>query len=268
MSALSYQVSVGPQRTPATRYDASRDFRWLLSHPLIALPRLLQILTAVLSLALILLVQGNSKDAQVQRKLANRLLKTLTQLGPCFIKVGQALSTRPDLIRRDWLDELTKLQDNLPPFDHTVALTIIESELGSQADQLFIDFPNAPVAAASLGQVYRARLHNDHYVAVKVQRPDLTFILRRDLVLIRIFAVSIAPLLPLNLGVGLGEIIDEFGRSLFEEIDYLKEAANAERFATLFADNPTVTIPRVERLLSSQRVHTTSWVHGTKLRER
>ena len=268
MSALSYQVSVGPQRTSATRYDASRDFRWLLSRPLIALPRLLQILTAVLSLALVLLVQGNSKDAQVQRKLANRLLKTLTQLGPCFIKVGQALSTRPDLIRRDWLDELTKLQDNLPPFDHTVALAIIESELGSQASQLFIDFPNAPVAAASLGQVYRAQLHNDHYVAVKVQRPDLTFILRRDLVLIRIFAVSIAPLLPLNLGVGLGEIIDEFGRSLFEEIDYLKEAANAERFATLFADNPTVTIPRVERLLSSQRVLTTSWVHGTKLRER
>ena len=124
MSALSYQVSVGPQRTPATRYDSSRDFRWLLFRPLIALPRLLQILTAVLSLALILLVQGNSKDAQVQRKLANRLLKTLTQLGPCFIKVGQALSTRPDLIRRDWLDELTKLQDDLPPFDHTVALVV------------------------------------------------------------------------------------------------------------------------------------------------
>ncbi|GCE65105.1 AarF/ABC1/UbiB kinase family protein [cyanobiont of Ornithocercus magnificus] len=268
MPASSHQGAVALERAPATRYDAARDFRWLLFRPLIALPRLLQILTALLGLALTLFVQGSSKDPHVQRKLASKLLKTLTRLGPCFIKVGQALSTRPDLIRRDWLDELTKLQDDLPPFDHAVALAIIESELGSPADQLFLDFPDVPVAAASLGQVYRARLHSNHYVAVKVQRPDLTFILRRDLVLIRLFAVVVAPLLPLNLGVGLGEIIDEFGRSLFEEIDYLKEAANARRFATLFANNPTVTIPCVEHLFSSQRVLTTSWVHGTKLRER
>jgi predicted unusual protein kinase regulating ubiquinone biosynthesis (AarF/ABC1/UbiB family) len=81
-------------------------------------------------------------------------------------------------------------------------------------------------------------------VAVKVQRPNLTFILRRDLVLIRALGVLTAPFLPLNLGFGLGSIIDEFGRSLFEEIDYEQEADNAERFATLFADNPAVYVPR------------------------
>jgi predicted unusual protein kinase regulating ubiquinone biosynthesis (AarF/ABC1/UbiB family) len=105
-------------------------------------------------------------------------------------------------------------------------------------------------------------------VAVKVQRPNLPFILRRDMVLIRSLGVLVAPLLPLNLGFGLGEIIDEFGRSLFEEIDYEREADNAERFSALFADNPAVTIPRVERMLTSRRVLTTSWIHGTKLRDR
>ena len=95
---------------------------------------------------------------------------------------------------------------------------------------MFEEFPDTPIAAASLGQVYKARLQGQHWVAVKVQRPNLTFILRRDLVLIRALGVMTAPLLPLNLGFGLGGIIDEFGRSLFEEIDYCLEAANAERF--------------------------------------
>jgi len=103
---------------------------------------------------------------------------------------------------------------------------------------------------------------------VKVQRPNLAFILRRDMVLIRTLGVLGAPFLPLNLGFGLGEIIDEFGRSLFEEIDYYCEADNAERFSALFADNPAVTIPKVERLLSARRVLTTSWIHGTKMRDR
>jgi predicted unusual protein kinase regulating ubiquinone biosynthesis (AarF/ABC1/UbiB family) len=105
-------------------------------------------------------------------------------------------------------------------------------------------------------------------VAVKVQRPDLERILRRDLVIIRLLAVTTAPLLPLNLGFGLGEIIDEFGRSLFEEIDYRQEAANAERFAALFTNNPAVIVPRVDRLLSARRVLTTTWINGTKLQNR
>ena len=249
------------------RYDPGRDLRWLLLRPWIAIPRLIHVLWSLGGLVLVLLLQGSSSDSAVQQRLARRILNTLTGLGPCFIKVGQALSTRPDLVRRDWLEELTRLQDDLPAFPHALALERIEQELGAPAHELFDDFPDAPIAAASLGQVYKARLEGNAWVAVKVQRPNLTFILRRDLVLIRLLGVITAPLLPLNLGFGLGDIIDEFGRSLFEEIDYVQEADNAERFASLFADNDAVYVPRVERMLSSTRVLTTTWIDGAKMRD-
>jgi predicted unusual protein kinase regulating ubiquinone biosynthesis (AarF/ABC1/UbiB family) len=250
------------------RYDPAADRRWLLLRPWIWIPRLLVILWTLGSLALSLITQGNSRDQRVQRRLAQRILSSLTSLGPCFIKVGQALSTRPDLVRRDWLEELTKLQDDLPPFSHDRALAILEEELGAPASSLFAMFPDYPVAAASLGQVYKARLHDGHWVAVKIQRPDLPFLLRRDLVLLRTLALLVAPLLPLNLGFGLGEIIDEFGSTLFEEIDYRLEADNAERFAQLFAASPQVTVPAVERSRSSRRVLTTTWIEGVKMQSR
>ena len=215
-----------------------------------------------------LIIFGPSKNSDVHRRLARNTLTTLVDLGPCFIKLGQALSTRPDLVRRDWLEELTKLQDDLPPFSHSIALERIEFELGAKVHELFEVFPDKPVSAASLGQVYKALTYENYWVAVKVQRPNLVFILRRDLVLIRAFGVFTAPFLPLNLGFGLGEIIDEFGRSLFEEIDYKQEADNAERFASLFSDRPAVYIPRVERMLSSEHVLTTSWIDGVKMRDR
>ena len=249
------------------RYNPDRDVRWLLLRPWIGVPRLIQIFWALLGLILSLLLRGGSNDPRIQRNLARTLLRTLTNLGPCFIKVGQALSTRPDLIRRDWLDELTRLQDDLPSFDHAIALKTIETELGAPVDQLFEEFPDTPVAAASLGQVYKARVGPQRWVAVKVQRPNLTFILRRDMVLIRSLGILAAPFLPLNLGFGLGEIIDEFGRSLFEEIDYCCEADNARHFSRLFSDNDAVTIPEVDEALSSRRVLTTSWIQGTKLRD-
>jgi predicted unusual protein kinase regulating ubiquinone biosynthesis (AarF/ABC1/UbiB family) len=253
---------------PVLDYNPGRDLRWLLLRPWILVSRLVVVLSQLLSLAIALVVQGNSRDAAVQQRLAARILRTLTNLGPCFIKVGQALSTRPDLVRRDWLDQLTRLQDDLPAFDHAIALATIEAELGAPAHELFAQFPDYPVAAASLGQVYKAQLADGRWVAVKVQRPNLAYLLRRDLVLIRLLAISTAPLLPLNLGFGLGTIIDEFGRTLFEEIDYRREADNAERFAGLFADHPEVTVPAVERHLSARRVLTTTWINGTKLQQR
>ena len=249
-------------------YNPGRDLRWLLLRPWILVSRLLVVLSQLLALAVVLVVQGNSRDAAVQQRVAFRILTTLTNLGPCFIKVGQALSTRPDLVRRDWLDQLTRLQDDLPAFDHAIALATIEAELGAPAQELFAVFPDYPVAAASLGQVYKAQLADGRWVAVKVQRPNLAFVLRRDLVLIRLLAITTAPLLPLNLGFGLGDIIDEFGRTLFEEIDYRREADNAERFAALFTEQPEVTVPAVERHLSARRVLTTTWINGTKLQQR
>jgi predicted unusual protein kinase regulating ubiquinone biosynthesis (AarF/ABC1/UbiB family) len=250
------------------RYDPGADLRWLLLRPWMLIGRLLVILWRLGSLTLALALQGGSRDSAVQRRLGQRIFTTLTDLGPCFIKLGQALSTRPDLVRRDWLEELTQLQDNLPAFPHAIALQTIEEELGAPVSQLFDDFPDRPVAAASLGQVYKARPVGGPWVAVKVQRPHLETLLRRDLVLIRLLGVTAAPLLPLNLGFGLGDIIDEFGRSLFEEIDYRREADNAEHFARLFAGNPAVIVPRVDRSLSARRVLTTSWIEGTKLQRR
>ncbi|MHA3961869.1 ABC1 kinase family protein [Synechococcus sp. LTW-G] len=249
-------------------YDPGRDLRWLLLRPWQLVGRLVVVLSSLLSLALVLVFQANNPDPKVQERLGQKIFTTLTGLGPCFIKVGQALSTRPDLVRRDWLDQLTQLQDNLPAFPHAIALETIESDLGAPVQQLFEEFPDYPVAAASLGQVYRAKPVGGNWVAVKVQRPNLERQLRRDLVLIRLLGVMVAPLLPLNLGFGLGEIIDEFGRSLFEEIDYRKEADNAERFARMFEGNAAVIVPRVDRSLSGQRVLTTTWINGTKLQQR
>ena len=249
-------------------YNPGRDLRWLLLRPWLLIGRLVVVLSSLLSLALVLVFQANNPDPKVQQRLGQRIFSTLTGLGPCFIKVGQALSTRPDLVRRDWLDQLTQLQDNLPAFPHAIALQTIEADLGAPVQQLFEEFPDYPVAAASLGQVYRAKPVGGHWVAVKVQRPQLERQLRRDLVLIRLLGVMAAPLLPLNLGFGLGEIIDEFGRSLFEEIDYRKEADNAERFARMFEKSPAVIVPRVDRSLSGERVLTTTWINGTKLQQR
>ena len=249
-------------------YDPGRDLRWLLLRPWQLVGRLVVVLSSLLSLALVLVFKANNPDPKVQQRLGQKIFTTLTGLGPCFIKVGQALSTRPDLVRRDWLDQLTQLQDNLPAFPHAIALETIEADLGAPVKHLFEEFPDYPVAAASLGQVYRAKPVGGNWVAVKVQRPNLEQKLRRDLVLIRLLGVMAAPLLPLNLGFGLGEIIDEFGRSLFEEIDYRQEADNAERFARMFEGNAAVIVPRVDRSLSGQRVLTTTWINGTKLQQR
>ena len=197
-------------------YDFKRDLSWLLLRPWILLPRIIQIIFSLSSLVISLLIQGSSKNSEIQQKLAQKIFNTLKNLGPCFIKVGQALSTRPDLVRKDWLEELTKLQDNLPPFDHNEALKILDKELGSTHEEIFEYFPNKPCASASLGQVYKARLNKKYFVAVKIQRPNLTFIIRRDIVIIKILGILSSPILPLNLGIGLGEIIDEFGKSLFE----------------------------------------------------
>ena len=249
-------------------YTPNRNLIWLLLRPWILFPRVIYILLTIFFFVLRLVFQGASKDRNVQKDLSKYLFNVITDLGPCYIKLGQALSTRPDLVRQDWLTELTNLQDNLPPFDHKIALKIVEKELGSPANILFDEFPNKPIASASLGQVYKAKISNNNYVAVKVQRPNLEFIIRRDIVILKLLANFLSPFLPLNIGVGIGEIIDEFGRALFEEINYEKEAKNAQKFARLFKNNPQVIIPKVEKSFSSKKVITTSWIEGVKLKDR
>jgi len=251
-----------------SQYSAKGDLIWLILRPWIFIPRVLYILLTFIFLFLRILFQGNSKNKNVQKNLSKYLFDVITDLGPCFIKLGQALSTRPDLVRQDWLTELTNLQDNLPAFDHKIALKIIKDELGAPPNELFDEFPNSPIASASLGQVYKAKTKDNSYVAVKVQRPNLYFLIRRDVVILRILSTFFSPFLPLNIGVGIGEIIDEFGKALFDEIDYEKEGKNALKFANLFKDNPNVFIPKLEKQFSSKRVITTSWIDGVKLRDR
>ena len=251
-----------------SKYSPKGDMIWLILRPWILLPRVLYILLTLIFLLVRILFQGNSNSKSVQKNLSKYLFDVITDLGPCFIKLGQALSTRPDLVRQDWLTELTNLQDNLPPFEHKIALKIIEDELGLPAYELFDDFPTEPIASASLGIVYKARTKNNNFCAVKVQRPNLYFLIRRDIVILKILATTFGSFLPLNLGVGIGEIIDEFGKALFDEIDYEQEGKNALKFADLFKSNPNVFIPKLEKDFSSKRVITTSWIDGVKLRDR
>ena len=196
---------------------------------------------------------------------ATQLREILTYLGPTYIKVGQALSTRPDLIKQDFLEELIKLQDQLPPFDNELAMQIIESQLKKSVEELYKEISPRPVAAASLGQVYKARLYSGEEVAVKVQRPNLLPAITRDLYLLRWAASWIKPLLPLNLGDNLTVVVDEFGVKLFEEIDYQNEGRNAEKFAANFQDDPTVKVPSIYWRYSSQTVLTLEWIDGIKL---
>ncbi|CDN14259.1 Ubiquinone biosynthesis monooxygenase UbiB [Richelia intracellularis] len=202
-----------------------------------------------------------------QGKRATQLRQLLTRLGPTFIKVGQALSTRPDLIRKDFLEELVKLQDQLPPFDNAIAYRIIETQLDRSIEEIFSELSPKAVAAASLGQVYRGRLHSGEEVAVKVQRPNLRPTLSLDLYLMRWAASWLSPWLPLNLGHDLTMIVDEFGTKLFEEIDYLNEGRNAEKFATNFRNDPQVKVPAIYWRYTSNNVLTLEWLNGFKLND-
>ena len=206
---------------------------------------------------------GNTEANKYQR--ANQLREILTQLGPTYIKVGQALSTRPDLIRKDFLEELIKLQDQLPPFDNELAMEIIETQLRRSVDEIYQQISPQPIAAASLGQVYKARLYTGEEVAVKVQRPNLLPVLTLDLYLMRWAATWIGPWLPVNLGHNLTIVVDEFGVKLFEEIDYQNEGRNAEKFAANFQDDPTVKVPSIYWRYSSHKVLTLEWINGIKL---
>lgn len=248
------------------RYDAQEIGRYYSRRPWLILWRSLQVLWLLGSFALAL--QWDrwwGKEPQNRVRRAQQLRTVLTKLGPTFIKVGQALSTRPDLIRPDFLIELIKLQDQLPPFPTATAYAIIETELGLTPEEIYTFISPQPVAAASLGQVYRARLYSGEEVAVKVQRPNLLPTLSCDLFVMRLAARLLGRFLPLNLGHDLSLIVDEFGIKLFEEIDYLNEGRNAEAFAANFQDDPTVVVPRIYWAQSSRHVLTLEWINGFKL---
>ncbi len=248
------------------RYDWRAIAKYYRRRPLIVLWRTLSVFWMLGTFALGLLFDHLlGRTAANQEHRAIRLRKILTQLGPTFIKVGQALSTRPDLIKPSFLEELVKLQDQLPSFSNEVARQIIFNDFDRTPEEIFSSFAAEPVAAASLGQVYKARLYSGEEVAVKVQRPNLMPIICRDLYIMRWAAGWIAPLLPLNLGHELSLIVDEFGSKLFEEVDYLNEGRNAEKFAANFQDEPLVKVPSIYWRYCSTHVLTMEWINGFKL---
>ncbi|MFN4269055.1 MAG: ABC1 kinase family protein [Thermosynechococcus sp.] len=248
-------------------YDPVAIDAYYRQRPLLVLSRWLRILWPVFWLLFNRWwdrVTGQSKQRQRQRAIALR--ETLTRLGPAYIKVGQALSTRPDLLPAVYLEELTKLQDQLPPFPNEVAFQFIEEELGAPPSELFAELSDHPIAAASLGQVYRGKLHSGEEVAVKVQRPGLAESITLDIYILRGVAYWAKRLIK-EIRSDLVAILDEFASRLFEEMDYTQEGRNAERFARLYGHLPDVYIPKIYWKYTRRRVLTMEWVMGVKLNQ-
>ena len=248
-------------------YDPAAITRIYAGHPQRLLKRLWQTLVPI---GLFLLGVGTDKvlgllnDQQRARARAREFANLLVDLGPAFIKAGQALSTRPDIIPPVLLEELAQLQDQLPGFDSALAMACIEEDLGAPVDDIYESLEREPISAASLGQVHRGVLKNGQRVAVKVQRPGLREQITLDLYIVR----NIAAWLNTNIGLNRSDLvalIDELGRRVFEEMDYLNEASNAERFSELHRHNPRIAVPLIFKEATSRRVLTMEWIDGVKL---
>ena len=248
-------------------YDPAAITRIYAGHPQRLIRRLWQTLVPIglllLGVAFDWLFQL-LKDEERARSRARECAELLVDLGPAFIKAGQALSTRPDIVPPLLLEELSQLQDQLPGFDSDLAMACIEEDLGAPVDELYEQLDREPISAASLGQVHRGVLSNGQKVAVKVQRPGLREQITLDLYIVR----NIAAWLNSNIGLirsDLVALIDELGRRVFEEMDYLNEAANAEKFAELHRHNPRIAVPAIFHEATSRRVLTMEWIDGVKL---
>ncbi len=249
----------------ALRYDADAIGAYYSKHPFQVARRIFQIVFPFLTFGFIWWWNkstGSSEQRSSQQ--AVRLRKILTRLGPAFIKVGQALSTRPDLVPPAYLEELARLQDQLPPFDNAIAYRFIEEELGGSPDTIYAELTESPIAAASLGQVYRGRLKTGEEVAVKVQRPGLAQSIALDAYILRELA-ALAMRRIKSIRSDLVGIMDEFSTRIFEEMDYNQEGRNAERVAQLYGHMQDVYVPKIYWQYTGRRVLTMEWITGTKL---
>ncbi|HEX6952938.1 MAG TPA: AarF/ABC1/UbiB kinase family protein [Gaiellaceae bacterium] len=193
------------------------------------------------------------------------LREVLDELGPTFVKFGQLLSTRPDVVPPDIVVELRGLQDDVRPFPFEQAERVIEEELGNTLERLFLDFEPAPVAAASIGQVHRATLPNGRRVAVKVQRPGAPQKIEADLGLLYQAARLARERIRALDFVDTRQLVDEFARSIRKELDYRQEARNAQNFHRHFAGDPHVHVPKVYWQYTRPRVLTLEWIDGIQL---
>ncbi|KAL9414483.1 hypothetical protein AB3S75_042869 [Citrus x aurantiifolia] len=238
------------------------------SRPVQLLRRTLQILVALGSFSLKLLIdQRNGVLDQNKRKRAAELRRIFTRLGPTFVKLGQGLSTRPDICPPEYLEELSELQDALPTFPDAEAFSCIERELGLTLDLIFSSISPSPIAAASLGQVYKAQLkYSGQIVAVKVQRPGIEEAIGLDFYLIRGVGFLINKYVDI-ITTDVVALIDEFASRVYQELNYVQEGQNARRFKKLYADKEDVLVPDIFWDYTSGKVLTMEWVEGVKLNE-
>lgn len=211
-------------------------------------------------------VANNSPRHRNRR--AQWLVGTLLDLGPTFIKIGQALSTRADLLPPEYVKALGQLQDRVPEFSSVEAIALIESELGSSIHTLYRDFDRFPLAAASLGQVHRATLHTGEEVVVKVQRPGLEKLFNLDFEVLHRLLRFADRYLPWTRKYDLEAIYHEFFNLLYQEIDYVHEGKNADRFRENFIDYPLVVVPTIYWRYSTKKILTLEYVPGIKIDDR
>jgi len=208
-------------------------------------------------------------DANRRRKRAIQLRKAISNLGPAIIKAGQALASRPDLLPSEYLEELQKLQDDVPRFSNELAFRTVEDELGVENFSDIFDLEEEePIAAASIGQVYKARLKaNGDLVAIKIQRPNCEEIIALDLYILRWWSGIYNKIFQLlKRDINVQSIIDDFGELIYREIDYVAEAANAQRFNELYASvAEQVFVPKVYSDLTTRKVLVMEWVDGYRL---
>lgn len=191
-----------------------------------------------------------------------RVRRTMERLGPTFAKIGQLLSVRPDLIPPSYATELARLQDEMEPFEFSLAREEIERTFGQPLSDLFAEFDETPAAAASIGQVHFAELHDGTRVAVKVQRPGIRDVIEADLDILRTQARRVQGRTDIGTRYDVVALVDDFARVLHEECDYVNEGQNAEKLAARFADDDTVHFPAVHWDLTASTVLTMERIEG------
>ncbi|KAL8144329.1 hypothetical protein V2J09_017361 [Rumex salicifolius] len=248
-------------------YDIRRIASIYQKKPLIVIRRLFQIGSNFGKWFLLRYIDGLMERSDAMFKIrASELRKILVEFGPAYVKIAQAVSSRADLIPPSYLEELSVLQDRITPFSNEVAFSTIEAELGLSIDELFSEISSKPVAAASLGQVYRARLRSTgQVVAIKVQRPGVRAAIALDILILRFMAGIIRRAGKFN--TDLQAVIDEWASSLFREMDYRKEAENGLKFRELYGNLQDVMVPFMYMDVTTQKVLVMEWVEGKKLSE-
>ena len=204
-------------------------------------------------------------EAWTSRTLETRIRLSFEDLGPTFVKFGQVLATRPDVIPMSLIIELRKLQDAVSPFAYEQVEKVIEEDLGHPIGEIYEEFSRAPIAAASVAQVHKAQLKDGRGVVVKVQRPDLLRVINQDLEILQALANLMHQRLPELQKFNLPGIAQEFAAALRLESDFTNERANMERFSTLWSDDPMVNAPLPFTRYCSRRVLTMEFIQGEKV---